>query len=163
MNHVINLQFVFLVSFPHRADIFALISNIRRALRSRRWSLWLSCSLPFLLLLLFQSRGRGRENTSPLPSFGLWSKSSDGHSGCPRQKLHVSVWLIVSAHCRSSTGNRHTGEMKERLQREKADGKWISLKRIMWRRQMNVVIVRNVRPFTAFQSTESYRSMLTGL
>lgn len=53
--------------------------------------------LAFLLLLLFQSRGRGRENTSPLLSFRLWSNSSDGHSGCPRQRLHMSVWLRIKA------------------------------------------------------------------
>lgn len=47
----------------------------------------------FLLLLPFQSRGRGRENTSPLPSFRLRSKSSDRDSGCPRQKAS-RIYLI---------------------------------------------------------------------
>lgn len=53
--------------------------------------------LAFLRLLLIQSRGRGRENTSPLLSFRLRSNSTDGHSGCPRQRLHMSVWLIIKA------------------------------------------------------------------
>ncbi len=62
--------------------------------------------LAFLLLLLFQSRGRGRENTSPLLSFRLWSNSSDGHSGCPRQRLHMSVWLRIK-HCFYSLQKLH--------------------------------------------------------
>lgn len=103
----------------------------------------------FLLLLPFQSRGRGRENTSPLPFSWLQSKSSDGHSGCPRQKAS-RIYLIqnkphVSAYCRSCFSNKW---LMKRLQEKKRSYKTaimhhviqvrlISLVRKLCKRQIN--------------------------
>lgn len=60
-----------------------------------------SCSF---LLLLFQSKGRGREKTPDLLSSSLWSNSGEGHSRCLRQRLHMSAPVRMQ-HCFYSTQN----------------------------------------------------------